>query len=181
MRLIPGRLSFAIKFYLKYKGNLIRYLRNQGVKIGSNCDLLNRPENYGSEPWLIEIGNDVTLTYGVVLITHDASSRLFRKTLPGSSPYGNRFGKIHILNNCFIGINSIILPDVTIGPIALLVLVALSSRTFLPTLVAGVPARIISSLDEYIGRYQQKLVPIESDNRDDLRRELTQFFWGEQR
>src|SRR3972149_1934361 len=108
MKIIPERLLFLYKYYVLCRGNLIKYLRYLGVHIGENCELWNLPDDYGSEPWLIEIGNQVTITAGVRLITHDASSRLFRNTLPDSSPYGNRFGKIKILDNCFIGVNSII-------------------------------------------------------------------------
>jgi acetyltransferase-like isoleucine patch superfamily enzyme len=182
VKIIPGRLKFAIKYYLLYRANLINYLRHEGVKIGNNCDLLNSAENYGTEPWLIEIGNDVTITYGVNLLTHDAASRLFRKNLPESSRYGNRFGPIRILDNCFIGLCSIILPDVTIGPNSVVGAGSVVVKDVPPnTVVAGVPAKKIATLDEYIDKYKQKMVPIKSTNRQDLRQELTQYFWGEER
>ncbi len=97
------------------RGNRVCYLRRQGVKIGEDFDLLN-PCGYGSEPRLIELDNRVTTTEGVQLITHDASSRLFRHNLPGSSRFGNRVGTITIHDDCFVGINSIVLPGVSIGP-----------------------------------------------------------------
>lgn len=182
MKIIPGRVKFAFEYYLLCRASLVNYLRRKGVRIGENCDLLNRGENYGSEPWLIEIGNYVTLTYGVTLITHDAASRLFRSTLPGSSRYGNRFGPIRILDNCFVGINSIILPDVTIGPNSIVGAGSVVVKDVPPnTVVAGVPARNIATLDEYIEKYIQKMVPISSTNRQDLRKELTAYFWGEER
>ncbi len=46
----------------RYRRNAIRHLRSLGVKIGANCAILNQPRYYGSEPWLIEIGNQVTVT-----------------------------------------------------------------------------------------------------------------------
>ena len=170
------------KYFVLHKGNLISYLRYLGVRIGENCELWNQPVDYGSEPWLIEIGDRVTITYGVKLITHDASSRLFRKTLANSSPYGNRFGKIHILDNCFIGTDSIIMPDVTIGPNSIVGAGSVVVKDVPPdTIVAGVPARRIASLDEYIEKYKQKMLPIKSKNRGDLRQELSLYFWGEER
>jgi len=157
-------------------------MRSLGVRIGKNCELWNLPENYGSEPWLIEIGDNVTITAGVWLITHDASSRLFRGTLPNSSPYGNRFGRIQILDNCFIGIDSIILPDVQIGPNSIVGAGSVVVKDIPPnTVVAGVPAQKIANLDDYIESYKEKMIPIQSKNRRDLRRELTLYFWGEER
>lgn len=182
MKKIIKEIRYFLEYFLVYKGNLINYLRHQGVRIGDNCQLLNQVDNYGSEPWLIEIGNYVTLTRGVFLLTHDASSRLFRKSLTNSSPYGNRFGAIKILDNCFIGVNSIILPGVTIGPNSIVGAGSVVVKDVLPnTVVAGVPARQKATLDEYIEKYTQKMVPIKSTNRTDLRKELTRYFWGEER
>ena len=182
MKIIPDSLRYLFEYYVISKGNLNHYLRTHGVRIGENCQLLNRVDNYGSEPWLIEIEDRVTITAGVFLITHDAASRLFRKSLPKLSPYGNRFGKIKILSNCFIGVNSIILPGVTIGPNSIVGAGSVVAKDVpANVVVAGVPARVISSSDDYIVKYKEKMVPIKSKNRADLRRELTVYFWGEER
>ncbi len=182
MRLIPKKLIELLKYYVIFRGNTIKYLRTQGVKIGDNCQILNRPLNYGSEPWLVEIGNKVTITNGVFLITHDASSRLFRDTLPESSSFGNRYGSIRIFDNCFIGVNTIILPGVTIGPNSIVGAGSVVNKDVAPnTVVAGVPAKMICSLNDYIEKYKVKSIPIKAKNRDELRKELTRLFWGEER
>jgi acetyltransferase-like isoleucine patch superfamily enzyme len=175
-------ISQFLKYYILFKGNRIKYLRSLGVKIGSDCQILNRPINYGSEPWLIEIGNKVTITYGVFLITHDASSRLFRESLPDSSKFGNRFGTVRVLDNCFIGINSIILPGVTIGPNSIVGAGSVVVKDVPPnTVIAGVPAREICDLDEYKNKYKERMISIQSTDRSNLRKELTRYFWGEER
>jgi acetyltransferase-like isoleucine patch superfamily enzyme len=182
MKIIPGRAIEFFEYFVLCKGDLIVYLRRQGVRVGENCEFWNLPGDYGSEPWLIEIGNNVTITAGVRLITHDAASRLFRKTLPNSSRFGNRFGRIHILDNCFIGIGSIILPDVKIGENSIVGAGSVVVQDAPPnTVVAGVPAREICSLPEYIEKYKKRMIPITATNRKDLRRELTMYFWGEER
>lgn len=165
--------------YVYYRGNKVAYLRHLGVHIGEGCDLLNGIKDFGSEPWLIELGNRVTLAHGVVLITHDGASRLFRQTLPGSSPWGNRFGTIQLGDNVFVGVNTIILPDVKIGSNSIIGAGSVVTKDVPPqTVAAGVPARPICSLTEYIERYQQKMIPVTASNGQELRRELTEKLWG---
>lgn len=165
-----------------YRGNRAAYLRHLGVRIGPDCDILNSVKNFGTEPWLIELGRRVTITHGVVFLTHDGANRLFRQVLPGSSKWGNRFGTIRVLDNCFIGVNSVILPDVQIGPDSIVGAGSVVVKDVPPrTVVAGTPARPICTLDEYIQRYQAKMIPIEATDREQLRRELTQKLWGEVR
>jgi acetyltransferase-like isoleucine patch superfamily enzyme len=168
-------------YYIVCKGDNARYLRLQGARIGQGCDLLNN-EGFGSEPWLIELGDRVTLAEGVRLITHDGSSRLFRHHIPKSSRYGNRFGTIRIRNDCFVGTNAIILPDVSIGPYSIVGAGSVVTKDVPPyTVVAGVPAKPICSLEEYIASYQQKMIPTMAEDRETLRRELTLRLWGEER
>jgi len=176
------KITEKIKYYLVYRGNKVRFLRSMGVRIGEHCQILNHPHNYGSEPWLIELGDKVTITYGVFFLTHDASSRLFRESIPGSSPFGNRFGAIRVQDNCFIGVNSIILPGVSIGPNSIIGAGSVVVKDVSPnTVVAGVPAREISNLENYIKKYKGRMIPIKATNRADLRKELTQYFWGDER
>ncbi len=168
--------------YVRYRGNRVAYLRHIGVRIGEGCDILNGIKDFGTEPWLIELGNRVTLTHGVTLITHDGASRLFRQSVPGSSRWGNRFGTIRILDNSFIGVNTIIMPGVQIGPHSIVGAGSVVTKDVPPRTVAvGVPARPVCSLDEYINRYQQKMIPITAQDAQALRKELTQTLWGEVR
>lgn len=180
---ISLQIKNLLKYYVWYRGNKVAFLRSQGVKIGSNCLIDNSVFNYGSEPWLIEIGSDVSITLGVILITHDGASRLFRKAIPEMNPlFGNRFGPIAIHDNCFIGINTIILPGVEIGPNSIVGAGSVVTKTILPDSVyAGNPAKFICSKEEYISRYTQKMVKISSNDRASLRKELSQLFWHEER
>jgi acetyltransferase-like isoleucine patch superfamily enzyme len=186
MKVFRQLISKTRKFFLywlKCHGNKILFLRTQGVRIGTDCDIITKANNFGSEPWLVEIGNHVTLTLGVTFITHDASSRLFRDKIHGMNRhFGNRYGTIRILDNSFIGINAIILPGVTIGPDSIVGTGSLVTRTVPPSTVwAGNPARHICTLDEFIERYESKMIPVNAVTRDDLRKELTTYFWNEER
>lgn len=92
--------------------NPIQYARSIGVSIGENCRLVGQPR-WGSEPFLITLGNYVEISFNVTFITHDGSTWVFRE----QERYKNvlRFGRIVVGNNCFIGANSTIMPGVTIG------------------------------------------------------------------
>lgn len=176
------RVKTKLVYYVLCRGDKIRYLRREGVRIGEGCDILNGIECFQSEPWLIEIGNRVTITTGVGFVNHDGSSRLFRNALPGSSRFGNRFGKIVIHDNCFIGIDSLILPDVVIGPNSIVGVRSVVTKDVPPgTVVAGAPARPICTLEEYIAKYKEKMIPLTATDWPSLRRELTKKIWGEER
>lgn len=128
---------------MKFKSN-IEYLRFKGIEIGENCRVYTR--NFGSEPWLISIGNNVTITSGCSFITHDGSTWLIR------DERGRRFlfRKIKIGNNIFIGTNSIILPGVEIHDNVIVAAGSVVTKS-IPSgkIVGGNPAKIIGSYEDY--------------------------------
>jgi len=180
---IRSRIRRTFRRYVRFRGNKIEYLRDLGARIGQESSIINSVLDFGEEPWLIEIGNRVTITRGVIFLTHDGSSRIFRHLVPeGSARYGNRFGPIRVLDNSFVGVNAVILPGVTIGPNSIVGASSVVTKDVPPKSVAvGNPARVVSSLEEYVARYRERMVPINSKERNDLRRELTSRFFGEER
>lgn len=181
-RRVWDHLEIVVVLYLIHGGDKIKYLRWRGVRIGENCSIYTDIDAFGSEPWLIEIRDNVTLTRGVTFITHDGSSRIFRSEIPGGSKFGDRFGRILIHDSCFIGVNSIIMPDVEIGPRSIVGAGSVVNKNVpTETVVAGVPARVICALSEYIEKYKMKMITINAQNRNQLRNELTSYFWGEER
>ncbi len=171
-----------VVFYIIFRRNMVRYMRYLGVQIGPNCSILNQPSQFGTEPWLIEIGSRVTITEDVMLVTHDGSSRLFRQKISGNPVFGNRYGVIKIQDDCFIGARTIILPDVTIGPNSIVGAGSLVNRSVEANSVyAGVPARYICSMDEYIEKYKSGMIQVDARTMPELRTELTAKFFGKPR
>jgi acetyltransferase-like isoleucine patch superfamily enzyme len=175
-------LEYYWKLHVICRGDKIVYLRRIGARIGTNCSIYSNV-SFGSEPWLIEIGENVTLSMGVVLLTHDGASRLFRARTPGMHPvYGNRFGVVRILENSFVGVNTIVMPGVTIGPNAVVGAGSVVTHDVPPGCVAvGNPAKVLRSLEEYQAQYEQKMLPLKATNRIELRKELTLALWGDER
>jgi acetyltransferase-like isoleucine patch superfamily enzyme len=180
LKLILGIFIDTLDRYVLCMGNKIKYLRKKGVKIGKQVSIICDVKNFGSEPWLIEIGDRVTVTGGVVFINHDGASRVFRTSIPGSSRFGNKFGPIKIGHGSFIGINSVLLPNTIIGDNVIVGAGSVVSGNLPPNMVyAGVPAKPICTLDEYVDSYKKQMIPIHTESREALRKQLTSHFWGE--
>ena len=118
-----------------------------GVTMGVGCEIYDNV-SFGSEPYLISIGNNVRITKGVNLITHDGGVWVLRNS--GIAPNSDIFGRIIIGNNVHIGINAIILPGITIGDNVIVGVGAIVTKD-VPSncVVAGVPARIVRTLEDY--------------------------------
>jgi acetyltransferase-like isoleucine patch superfamily enzyme len=106
-RSLSRRLASAIVSVCFGNVVLARWL---GVDVGQGCRLYIR--DFGSEPFLISIGDRVTITQGCTLLTHDGSTWLVRDA--GGNRY-QKFGAISIGSDVFIGANTIVLPGVNIG------------------------------------------------------------------
>lgn len=131
------------KVYLRIKLNR---LKRQGVKLGENISITGKLR-VGSEGYLIEIGNDVTIA-GADILTHDGGIRVIRK-LEGN-PNLKKQGTVSIRNNSFIGKNSIILPGISIGPNSIVGCGSVVTKNVPPnTVYAGNPAKYICSIEEY--------------------------------
>ena len=136
---------------LKRKSNP-EIARELGVRIGEGCRILTNPYVcFGSEPYLVEIGNHVEITGDCRFVTHDGGLWVLRPQ-PEFEKL-DKFGKITIGNNVFIGLRSIIMPGVTVGDNVVIGAGSLVTKSIPEGEVwAGVPAKKICTLDEYKGK-----------------------------
>lgn len=124
----------------------LKSLRKQGVKLGKNVKLTGRVR-VGSEGYLVEIGDDVTIA-GADILTHDGGIRVVRQLVNNKNL--KKQGRVSIKNNSFIGKNSIILPGVSIGPNSIVGCGSVVTKNVPPnTVYAGNPAKYICSIEEY--------------------------------
>lgn len=151
------------------------YSKYLGIKFGKNVRILHYPR-WGSGPFLIEIGDNVTITRGVCFVNHDGGVALFRKEYPGL----NVFGKIKVGNNVFIGINSIILPGVTVGNNVVIGACSLVNKDIPDNVVvAGIPARVIKSLDEYKEKSLENSCVVLTDDENEKRAIIKKYLENE--
>ncbi|NQY88475.1 MAG: acyltransferase [Colwellia sp.] len=134
------RVLYSLLYYVLFGS--IAHARKKGVQVGDNCRLYIR--EWGSEPYLISIGDNVTVAADTKFITHDGSAWLFRNEAGRYYKYGRNI----IGDNVFIGMNVLIFPGVTIGS----------------NVIVGAGSVITKSLDAgyvYVGNPAKKLKSIE--------------------
>jgi acetyltransferase-like isoleucine patch superfamily enzyme len=147
LRFMISRVISQFRDRLRIARDPIGYARGEGVKVGDDCRLLGvKRGQFGSEPYLICIGNHVTITDGVRFITHDGGVWVLRERFPDIDV----IGRITIHNNVFIGTGAILLPNIEIGPNSVVAAGAVVSHDVLAgTVVGGVPAKVIRTVDDY--------------------------------
>ncbi len=162
--------------WYQVRQNPVSYARSLGVDIGKDARLLNikpGPGTFGSEPYLIKIGDHVTVTAKVQFVTHDGGVWVFRQ----SEPDIDVFGEIVIGNNVFIGYGAIIMPGVHVGNNVVIGAGTVVTKD-IPSdvVVVGVPARIICPLDEYEKLVMGKCLRIKHFNPADKKKILLDKF-----
>jgi acetyltransferase-like isoleucine patch superfamily enzyme len=170
---------------------IAEYFRKLGAQVGEGCSII--PRSLGTEPYLVKIGNRVTIAGDVLFVTHDGGAWVLRDEIPDIQV----FGPIIIEDNCVIGHASILCPNIRIGKNSIVgagsVVISDVPEN---TIVMGVPARPIGSVEKYkekcMVRWQEQRPPniiIEPDhnwwnskhyneNREKLKRHLMDLFWN---
>ena len=152
------KINVIIKSLIKKA--TIAVAQNNGLKIGSNLYVEGIP-NFGSEPFLVEIGNDVTIAENVSFINHGGDARVTKKIEKYKD--GRFFGRIKIGNNTFIGKGTILMPGVSIGSNCVIGSLSLISSSVPDnTVYAGVPAKFICTIEEYGDKLVSKRIRTKS-------------------
>ena len=130
------------------------WFRYQGVKIGSDVRAFSDP--ICAEPYLLEIGNKVTISNGVSFTTHDYS---IAKVLPNAI---NLFGKIRIGNNCFIGQNALIMLGVELADNIIVGAGSVVTKSFLEkgVIIGGNPAKVIGTTEKFGDKYKDMIIDV---------------------
>lgn len=160
-------LNRIIKFIKSKTTPLEVQAKKIGVNIGSNNFVAS--EFWGTEPYLITIGNNCQITGGVKILTHGGGQVLRDKT-----PAFDSFGKVIIGDWVYIGYNSLIMPGVIIGDHVLVAAGSVVTKS-IPSncVVAGNPAKFICTIQDY--EVNNKMYDVSTKGKDFLeKREILQ-------
>lgn len=143
------RLNFKFASYKKKE----KMLRKICYYVGNNTRICNN--DFGSEPYMVYIGNDVIVASGVKFIEHDASFYNINRFLNFETNITEKIGPIILRDNAFIGAFSILLPGTDVGKNSIIAAGSVVNKKIPDNEVwGGVPARFIMKTDEYA----QKLI-----------------------
>ena len=155
IRLLAFKRRFFFRIYTKlYKVSGFEYAEllkkySKIHSIGRDCAIW--PYTTITDPEYTRIGNNVMLT-ACTILGHDGSIAVLNKA------YGKKLdkvGKVDIRDNVFVGHGAIVLPNVTIGPNAIVAAGAVVTKDVPEnSIVAGVPARVIGSLSEHVEKLE---------------------------
>lgn len=164
-----------ISFYFHYvKHDSVAYARYLGVRIGENAQILANPEiAFGSEPWLITLGDNVDVTAEVRFINHEGGMWCAR-ALNEKFKDKDLFLPIVVGNNVMIGVGSIIMPGVKIGNNVIIGSHSIVTKDIPDeSVVAGCPAKQISSMEKFMAGLESKeLFPTKKMSQTEKKRYL---------
>jgi acetyltransferase-like isoleucine patch superfamily enzyme len=134
------------------KETLNKYLRKKGMNVGKGVKTASSLKT--AEPYLITIGDNVTISHGVDFITHDNSV---------CKIYGvghDLYGRITIGNNCFIGAHTVVMYGVSIADNVIVGAGSIVTKSIKESnvIVAGNPARIIGTWDNYAKKIKDNVI-----------------------
>lgn len=150
------------------------FAKKAGVKFGNKC--VFRTKYFGTEPYLIEIGDNFATALKVYFITHDGGLSVVRNL---HEEYRNVdiFKKIVIGDNVFIGINTVILLGTKIGDNVIVGAGSVVKGNLNSNSVyAGCPAKFICTIDDYINKNKEDYDYVHSKDPIEKRSYLIQKF-----
>lgn len=136
--------TFWKRLYMK---SYIKVCKLQGLKLGEGVKVFGKVD-FGSEPFLIEIGDKTQLANGSTFVNHGGTTMTLRR-LEGFEDV-RIFGRIKIGKNCTIGANCVIQQNVEIGDNCILGAGSILTHSMPDNSVfSGNPARFVCSIEQY--------------------------------
>ena len=147
------RLRISLIFESHKRTNYI-VKHNVFHSVGKN--FFFQPRFIPSDPELISFHDNVSVASNVTFITHDISDLMLNNI--SEEKFSYNAGCIEVMNNVFIGANATILPNVRIGSNVIIAAGSVVTRD-IPnnSVVAGVPAHVIESFDEYLEKRRKNI------------------------
>lgn len=158
-----------------YKDNKIFH------SMGEHCSIMDRRVPLYAK--LISLGNNVHLASGVHFTTHDITHSMLNNANEfivkrGGIKYSEKVGCIAIGDNVFIGAGTRIMYNVRIGSNVIIGANSLINKDVPDNcVVAGVPARVIKTLDEYLEKRDKDEPLVRGIGDETVTLEAEQYMW----
>ncbi len=167
------------------------YLRKHGNLHSIGEDVFIHKDVMFPDPEFVKIGSNVWIASGCCFIAHNGVIGMLNKAYHEAL---DDYGKIDIKDNVYIGQKAIILPNVTIGPNAIVGAGAVVTRDVHPgSVVTGSPARMIGDVDTMVSRLKESTAQLpwkdliykrgessyDPEMEEELKRIRLKTFWGE--
>ncbi|MDA8220909.1 acyltransferase [Desulfosporosinus sp.] len=158
----------------------VEFAKKKGIYDGIGENVMIQSRKIPLYSRLIRFHNNIMVASNVIFLTHDVTHNILNKAFPDKK-FREKIGCIEIMDNVFIGANSIILNNVRIGPNAIVAAGSVVTKDVLEnTIVGGNPARVIGTFDNYVKKrvldlnaYPEDLKP--KDQR--IKKELAVLEW----
>lgn len=157
--MIKGLIKKVYLMYINAFGGYekkVNYLRKRGARIGKNVRLNCRTSAFGSEPYLVTVGDDCLFAANINIITHDGAVKVINtlKGKKGDKRY-DKVAPVRIGNNVYIGMGAYIMPGVVIGDNCIIGAGAIVTKDIPSNSVAaGIPARVHCTVEEYYEKWE---------------------------
>lgn len=152
----------------------IGYSKYLGVNLGENVTFYGlKPSMFSTEPWLISIGDNCHITANCQFVTHDGGTLILRKEVPDLE----LTAPITIGNDVYIGINTTILAGTKVGNRCIIGACSLLKGEYPDnSVIAGVPARVIKTVDEYLEQSKNNSLHMGNLSAEEKEKALKQYF-----
>lgn len=153
---------------IRTAGKRAAYCKKHHVfaNMGDDCLLMFRKVPLC--PKLISFGNNVRIASNVTLVTHDVIHKMLNTKYAPQPPYPEFKGCIELKDDVFVGANTTILPNVSVGPNVIIGACSLVNHDIAEGVYAGVPARYICSIDDFLSKRYPDADALKPKNNEEL-------------
>lgn len=139
-------MKTIIRKLVHYFGNVLRFLhisflRASGASIGKNT-MISLGAKIDVRRGKVTIGNNCLITHGCYILSHDGAAHIINQDDNGT-------GYVNIGNHVFIGVNSVVLRNVSIGDHAIIGAGSVVNKDVPEgAIAAGNPIKIIKQIEK---------------------------------
>lgn len=178
---IHRRLN-ALKFRGASPHKVAELMRPHFYYLGKNVMLYTT--NFGTEPYLISIDDNVSVAAGVCFINHDISCFHMADYLGIDRSKVDKVGSIILHKNCYVGAYSILMPNCSVGENSIVAAGSIVTKHIPDGEVwGGIPAKFIMKVEDYARKVEEKskeypwLENKETMSQQQLIRERQKYFF----